>query len=105
LEGWAVAIPRNPNNKPSVFVESTQKLDKLTQSNNLNESQLSNPLEAKKLVFNPIFMDFKDSESAPAYFSMVLSVNKFKIIRKFNHLYRVLTRCKTSSKNALVLIQ
>ena len=38
---------------------------------------MSNPLEAKKLVFDPIYMQFEDSLGAQSYFAMVLSVSPY----------------------------
>ena len=77
IDKWAKEIPKNQNGSSSVFSDAKAKYTKLM-AKNITGSQLSNPLEVKKIVFDPIMMTFDQSLDAGTYFSLVMSV-RFKL--------------------------
>lgn len=66
---WGELYPITEDNNESRFKALKDLIDK----DNINYNEVENPYEAKKIVYQPIFLDFDESIRAEAYFMMVLA--------------------------------
>ena len=68
---WGEKYPNNEHGRQSVFKDALVNMEE----NMLRESEVSNPLEVKKITFDPITVDVSDNLPASSYFAIVLSVS------------------------------
>jgi hypothetical protein len=76
VQKWGEDFPKDRHGRKSDFINARNKvLKNLKAKSQMNQSQMSNPLEQKKITFDKINLDFDPSLPASSYYAIVLSVS------------------------------